>query len=379
MARIVLAVQLAMPSAWQFGWGVRVMWVLVHAVGVGGLLFLDSDLYRHTMAYSWWAWCYYLLLVVVVIQYCCTAGSNPGYLEEVLRKDPGYEARAKSALDGTNTRGAWASSQSSLAAAEAGRSSSYYGSFPEIAGQSAICSQSSSRFATNGKAGGGYSEASPLLLNSAHVKREGGDGRHLVRASNSSSLSSGGHVGGRCLYCHCWQPLRTKHCHDCDKCVLRFDHHCVWLGTCVGQSNHRKFWWYICYETALVMWTIVWYITAFGRSIGTTSLPEESVVLLVILALITTECFLITLFLFHSFLAVTNQTTYELTRRRRIIYLRSLPDKVHPFSQGLDANLHSFCCTPSSAYPIYVMPSAEELEHMARPTSCFNCKYFSYC
>lgn len=40
-----------------------------------------------------------------------------------------------------------------------------------------------------------------------------------------------------------FQPPRTKHCHDCDKCVLQFDHHCVWLGTCIGQGNHCRFWW----------------------------------------------------------------------------------------------------------------------------------------
>lgn len=47
---------------------------------------------------------------------------------------------------------------------------------------------------------------------------------------------------------HIWcitylQPPRAKHCHDCDKCVLKFDHHCVWLGTCIGQGNHYRFWW----------------------------------------------------------------------------------------------------------------------------------------
>jgi palmitoyltransferase len=45
-----------------------------------------------------------------------------------------------------------------------------------------------------------------------------------------------------CGYCHVEQPPRTKHCHDCDRCVLQFDHHCVWLGTCIGQKNHSKFW-----------------------------------------------------------------------------------------------------------------------------------------
>ncbi|XP_024388352.1 protein S-acyltransferase 10 [Physcomitrium patens] len=343
------------PNVWHIGWGVKLMWVLVHAVGVSGLFFLDSDLYRYTTTYSWWAGSYFTLLLIVVIQYCCTAGSTPGYLADVLSEDAGFEARAKQALNGGISR------TSSQAAAEAGRS--IYGSFSESSGGSSRASRE------NAKGGRpSVSEASPLLMNSPNVKRES-DGRHLVRASNVSSLSS--HTG-RCPYCGLWQPLRTKHCHDCDKCVLRFDHHCVWLGTCVGQKNHRKFWWYIFYEAALVMWSIVWYIRAFRRSIGHTWWVEESIVMLVILGLIITECFLITLFLFHSYLIITNQTTYELTRRRRIPYLRMLPEKVHPFNRGMDVNLYSFCCSRSSEYPIYVLPSPEELEDMARPTSCFN-------
>ncbi|KAL4591823.1 hypothetical protein LXL04_004796 [Taraxacum kok-saghyz] len=63
-----------------------------------------------------------------------------------------------------------------------------------------------------------------------------------------------------CSYCNVVQPPRAKHCHDCDRCVLQFDHYCVWLGTSIGQGNHCRFWWYILGETALSIWTGILYI-----------------------------------------------------------------------------------------------------------------------
>uniref|UniRef100_A0A0E0PCL9 S-acyltransferase n=1 Tax=Oryza rufipogon TaxID=4529 RepID=A0A0E0PCL9_ORYRU len=59
------------------------------------------------------------------------------------------------------------------------------------------------------------------------------------------------------------QPPRTKHCHDCDKCVLQFDHHCVWLGTCIAKRNYCRFWWYIFEQTVLTVWTVAFYIQFF--------------------------------------------------------------------------------------------------------------------
>lgn len=81
----------------------------------------------------------------------------------------------------------------------------------------------------------GYVHRYPTLWysNSRH-DREGGDISRQAAASFKASYKD-------CLSCDMHVPNRSHHCPHCRKCIYILDHHCFFLGHCVGRKNLKYF------------------------------------------------------------------------------------------------------------------------------------------
>ncbi|XP_058098428.1 protein S-acyltransferase 10-like [Magnolia sinica] len=305
--------------------GLKVALVVLHLIFVGVLFLFDTGLVEKTRKQPWYTALYLVLFIATLFQYFFTSASSPGYVLDAM-----------SAFNETH----------------------------------AIFSKTSS----TSKQSASSKDGSLLPLTGGHQPGENTPG---MTSASWTKLLMGMYPPGSssrnwtCTYCHVLQPPRSKHCHDCDKCVLQFDHHCVWLGTCIGQRNHCRFWWYIFEETILCTWTCILYIT-FLKGNTTWEWWKDAVMIMFLVILFISLIFLLLLLLFHSYLVLTNQTTYELARRRRISYLRGIPGRVYPFSKGICRNIYNFCCAHSSIYAIEPLPAAEELQARARPYTCMD-------
>lgn len=50
-----------------------------------------------------------------------------------------------------------------------------------------------------------------------------------------------------CTTCNIVRPFRASHCKDCDNCIERLDHHCPWLGGCIGKKNYIYFYFFLLF------------------------------------------------------------------------------------------------------------------------------------
>ena len=62
---------------------------------------------------------------------------------------------------------------------------------------------------------------------------------------------------GFCGECVVDIPLRAKHCKLCTKCVATYDHHCDWVGNCIGEKNKALFIIFVFNHCLEILFTIL--------------------------------------------------------------------------------------------------------------------------
>jgi len=68
--------------------------------------------------------------------------------------------------------------------------------------------------------------------------------------------------------CKIFRTARTTHCNICDNCVEGFDHHCPWVGTCIGERNYRQFCIFVFSTAAVTLYLVVLSIWQIVRDEG---------------------------------------------------------------------------------------------------------------
>ncbi|KAK4412764.1 putative protein S-acyltransferase 4 [Sesamum alatum] len=137
-----------------------------------------------------------------------------------------------------------------------------------------------------------------------------------------------------CDTCLLYRPPRVSHCSICNNCVQRFDHHCPWLGQCIGIRNYKFFYMFITTSTILCIYVFAfsWYNIFHRQGSVWKAISRDYLSDILIVYCFIAFWFVGGLTFFHFYLICTNQTTYENFRYR-------YSKKENPYNKGMIKNL----------------------------------------
>lgn len=111
------------------------------------------------------------------------------------------------------------------------------------------------------------------------------------------------------------------HCYYCQVCVHKYDHHCVLLGICIGEANQKYYLPFLWTFLASSIIQMCGYFAVVGDYLWVDEYGYEhvqwqytSMSFLIIFFLLSTVI-VGYLAIYHTYLALNNDTTYEMRKR----------------------------------------------------------------
>eukprot|EP00899_Mesostigma_viride_P016723 jgi/Mesvir1/25051/Mv11896-RA.1 len=154
-----------------------------------------------------------------------------------------------------------------------------------------------------------------------------------------------------CRKCDVYKPDRCHHCSICSRCVLKMDHHCVWVVNCVGARNYKFFLLFLvytflaCFVSTCALFPF--FLRFFRQEPG--AMDPISDVASVFVSFVMNIAFSFSLLGFlvmHGSLVFKNKTTIEMCEKK---YDPSVPWK---YDQGLLKNVEQVLGTSRLLWPL---------------------------